>query len=89
VVCLNGDSSMLMSLGTLVTIAACGAANLVLFVLENDTYSSREQAIPGAGRVDFRRWPAPLPARVRLRRGRHLRGRPPSLLEGAGRCSSR
>jgi len=54
VVCLNGDGSMLMSLGTLVTIVASGAANLVLFVLENDTYElTGNQAIPGAGRVDF------------------------------------
>ena len=54
VICLNGDGSMLMSLGTLVTIVASGAANLVLFVLENDTYElTGNQAIPGAGRVDF------------------------------------
>jgi sulfopyruvate decarboxylase subunit beta len=54
VVCLNGDGSMLMSLGTLVTIVASGAANLVLFVLQNDTYElTGNQSIPGAGRVDF------------------------------------
>jgi len=54
VVCLNGDGSMLMSLGTLVTIVASGATNLVLFVLQNDTYElTGNQAIPGAGRVDF------------------------------------
>jgi thiamine pyrophosphate-dependent acetolactate synthase large subunit-like protein len=54
VVCLNGDGSMLMSLGTLVTIAAAGATNVVLFVLQNDTYElTGNQAIPGAGRVDF------------------------------------
>jgi thiamine pyrophosphate-dependent acetolactate synthase large subunit-like protein len=54
VVCLNGDGSMLMSLGTLVTVVACGATNLVLFVLQNDTYEvTGNQPIPGAGRVDF------------------------------------
>ena len=54
VVCLNGDGSMLMSLGTLVTIVASGATNFVLFVLQNDTYElTGNQAIPGAGRVDF------------------------------------
>ena len=54
VVCLNGDGSMLMSLGTLVTIVASGATNLVLFVLQNDTYElTGNQAIPGAGRLDF------------------------------------
>jgi thiamine pyrophosphate-dependent acetolactate synthase large subunit-like protein len=54
VLCLNGDGSMLMTLGTLVTIVASGARNLVLFVLENGTYEiTGNQPIPGAGRVDF------------------------------------
>jgi thiamine pyrophosphate-dependent acetolactate synthase large subunit-like protein len=54
VICLNGDGSMLMSLGTLVTIAASGARNLVLIVLENGTYEiTGNQPVPGAGRVDF------------------------------------
>jgi thiamine pyrophosphate-dependent acetolactate synthase large subunit-like protein len=54
VICLNGDGSMLMSLGTLVTISASGATNLVLFVLQNDTYEvTGNQPVPGAGRVDF------------------------------------
>ncbi len=54
VVCLNGDGSMLMSLGTLVTIVASGATNLVLFVLRNDTYElTGNQSIPGAGRLDL------------------------------------
>jgi thiamine pyrophosphate-dependent acetolactate synthase large subunit-like protein len=54
VVCLNGDGSMLMSLGTLVTIAESRAQNLSLFVLENRTYEiTGNQPIPGAGRVDF------------------------------------
>jgi sulfopyruvate decarboxylase subunit beta len=54
VICLNGDGSMLMSLGTLVTIVASGATNLVLFVLQNDTYEvTGNQPVPGAGRVDY------------------------------------
>jgi thiamine pyrophosphate-dependent acetolactate synthase large subunit-like protein len=54
VICLNGDGSMLMSLGTLVTIVASGAANLVLFVLQNDRYEvTGNQPVPGAGRVDY------------------------------------
>jgi thiamine pyrophosphate-dependent acetolactate synthase large subunit-like protein len=54
VICLNGDGSMLMSLGTLVTIVASGAANLALFVFENGTYEvTGNQPIPGAGHVDF------------------------------------
>ncbi len=54
VVCLNGDGSMLMSLGTMVTVVESGARNLVLFVLVNRTYEiTGNQPIPGAGRVDF------------------------------------
>ena len=54
VICLNGDGSMLMNLGTLVTIAGSGAKNLILFVLENGTYEiTGNQPIPGAGQVDF------------------------------------
>lgn len=54
VICLNGDGSMLMNLGTLVTAAEAQAENYVLFVLENGTYEiTGNQPIPGAGRVDF------------------------------------
>jgi thiamine pyrophosphate-dependent acetolactate synthase large subunit-like protein len=54
VICLNGDGSMLMTLGTLVTIVESGARNLVLFVLENRTYEiTGNQTVPGAGAVDF------------------------------------
>jgi sulfopyruvate decarboxylase subunit beta len=54
VVCLNGDGSMLMTLGTLVTAVASGARNFVLFVAENGTYEvTGNQKVPGAGRVDY------------------------------------
>lgn len=54
VICLNGDGSMLMTLGTLVTIVEAGAQNLVLFVIQNERYEiTGNQAIPGAGRIDF------------------------------------
>ena len=54
VICLNGDGSMLMSLGTLVTIVEADARNLVLFVLENGTYEiTGNQPVPGASDVDF------------------------------------
>jgi sulfopyruvate decarboxylase subunit beta len=54
VVCLNGDGSTLMTLGTLVTIAAADASNLVLFVIVNGTYElTGNQAVPGAARVDY------------------------------------
>lgn len=54
VICLNGDGSMLMSLGTLVTIVDSRATNLILFVVENRTYEiTGNQTVPGAGSVDF------------------------------------
>lgn len=54
VICLNGDGSMLMSLGTLVTIVQSSAKNLYLFIIENSTYEiTGNQPVPGAGRVDF------------------------------------
>jgi thiamine pyrophosphate-dependent acetolactate synthase large subunit-like protein len=54
VICLNGDGSMLMSLGTLVTVVQSGARNFVLAVCENGTYEvTGNQRVPGAGRVDF------------------------------------
>jgi thiamine pyrophosphate-dependent acetolactate synthase large subunit-like protein len=54
VICLNGDGSMLMNLGTLVSIAGAKAKNLILFVLENGTYEiTGNQPVPGGGGVDF------------------------------------
>jgi thiamine pyrophosphate-dependent acetolactate synthase large subunit-like protein len=54
VICLNGDGSMLMTLGTLATITASGARNYVLFVVQNDSYEiTGNQEIPAGGRVDF------------------------------------
>ena len=54
VVC-NGDGSMLMSLGSLVTITAVAPANLVVLVLDNGVYEvTGGQPTPGggAGRAD-------------------------------------
>ena len=54
VICLNGDGSMLMSLGTLVTTVQSGATNFILFVVENGTYEiTGNQPVPGTGLVDF------------------------------------
>jgi thiamine pyrophosphate-dependent acetolactate synthase large subunit-like protein len=54
VVCLNGDGSMLMTLGTLATAVGSGAENYVLFVVENGSFEiTGHQPIPGAGSVDF------------------------------------
>jgi sulfopyruvate decarboxylase subunit beta len=53
IVC-NGDGSMLMNLGSLVSIAAAGARNVVVLVVENGTYEvTGSQHVPGAGVVDF------------------------------------
>ena len=51
---LNGDGSMLMSLGTLVTICQTPTPNLVLFVLQNDCFEvTGNQPIPGAGKISM------------------------------------
>jgi thiamine pyrophosphate-dependent acetolactate synthase large subunit-like protein len=54
VICLNGDGSMLMTLGTLVTAVQAMARNFILFVIQNETYEiTGNLPIPGAGRIDF------------------------------------
>jgi thiamine pyrophosphate-dependent acetolactate synthase large subunit-like protein len=54
VVCLNGDGSMLMTLGTLATAVQAAAKNYMLLVVQNDTYEiTGNQPVPGAGRIDF------------------------------------
>ena len=51
---LDGDGSLLMNLGTLVTIAEAAPENLVHFVFENGTYEANgAHPIPGAGVVSF------------------------------------
>ena len=60
IVC-NGDGSMLMNLGSLVTITAAGAKNLVVIVLDNGVYEvTGAEPTPGSaagrrqeGAVDF------------------------------------
>ena len=50
----NGDGSMLMSLGTLVTVAQTPPPNLAVFIIENGTFEvTGNQPIPGAGIVSF------------------------------------
>jgi phosphonopyruvate decarboxylase len=54
VLILNGDGSMLMNLGVLVSIAHTAPRNLILFVFENDIYEvTGGQPIPGRGRTNF------------------------------------
>ena len=54
VIVLDGDGSLLMNLGALVTVAQAGPENLIHFVCENGTYEvNGGHPIPGAGKVDF------------------------------------
>ncbi|MCA8967377.1 MAG: thiamine pyrophosphate-binding protein [Planctomycetes bacterium] len=54
VIVLDGDGSLLMNLGSLVTIAAAAPPNLVHFLCENGTYEANGgHPVPGAGKVDF------------------------------------
>ena len=54
VVCLNGDGSMLMTLGTLVTVAGAAAENFLLIVINNGTYEiTGNQQLPPAEPLDF------------------------------------
>jgi thiamine pyrophosphate-dependent acetolactate synthase large subunit-like protein len=54
VVVFNGDGSMLMNLGQLVTIAQQAPPNLVVIVFQNDMYEvTGGQPIPGTAALDF------------------------------------
>ena len=53
VVCLNGDGSMLMTLGTLATVVGAAPLNLVLIVCDNGTFEiTGNQPVAAAGRLD-------------------------------------
>ena len=53
IVC-NGDGSMLMNLGSLVSIVSAGVANMIVIVFANGTYEvTGSQPVPGAAGVDF------------------------------------
>jgi sulfopyruvate decarboxylase subunit beta len=54
VIVIDGDGSLLMNLGALVTIGAAAPANLYHFVNQNGTYEvNGAHPIPGGDRVDF------------------------------------
>ena len=54
VIVLDGDGSLLMNLGTLVTLAEAAPKNLHHFVMENGTYEANGgHPIPGRGAVSF------------------------------------
>jgi sulfopyruvate decarboxylase subunit beta len=87
VICLNGDGSMLMTLGTLVTAVENGARNLILFVIQNDTYEiTGNQPIPGARRVDFAglAWAAGFPSAYSFDHAGRYAAELPSILTAPG-----
>ncbi|HEY4303620.1 MAG TPA: thiamine pyrophosphate-dependent enzyme [Gemmatimonadaceae bacterium] len=54
VIICNGDGSMLMNLGSLVSIVAANATNVVVIVFDNGTYEvTGSQPVPGGGKTDF------------------------------------
>jgi phosphonopyruvate decarboxylase len=54
VIVMDGDGSLLMQLGSLVTIAGVAPENLYHFLFENGVYAtSGGQPLPAEGRVDF------------------------------------
>ena len=54
VIILDGDGSLLMNLGSLVTIANAAPCNLIHCVCENGTYETNGSvSIPGVGRLSF------------------------------------
>ncbi|MDH3270577.1 MAG: thiamine pyrophosphate-dependent enzyme [Gemmatimonadota bacterium] len=54
VICINGDGSMLMCLGTLATAVEAGAHNYVLVVCDNGEYEiTGHQPVAAAGRIDY------------------------------------
>jgi len=54
VIVLQGDGSLLMNLGSLVTIASQAPKNLIHFVAENGTYEANGgHPIPNEARIDF------------------------------------
>ncbi len=54
VIVLDGDGSLLMNLGSLVTISNMATPNLIHFVFENGVYrTTGGQPIPGASKINF------------------------------------
>ncbi len=86
IVC-NGDGSMLMNLGSLVSIAAAGAANMLVIVFDNGSYEvTGSQPIPGAGAVNYSliAQGAGFAACAEFREIESWRGSFPKLLAGPG-----
>ena len=53
--CMDGDGSLLMNLGTLVTIAGQKPTNFIHFVFDDEAYhTTGSQPVPGTGIYDFK-----------------------------------
>ena len=54
IITINGDGSMLMCLGTFVTLAQRPCENYTMIIIENGTYEvTGNQKLPGVGKMDF------------------------------------
>ena len=54
VVCLNGDGSMLMTLGTLATVVGSEVTNYVLFIMDNGGFEiTGHQCVAASGHIDY------------------------------------
>ena len=54
VLCLNGDGSMLMTLGTLATVVGSEVTNYVLFVMDNGGFEiTGHQSVAASGQIDY------------------------------------
>lgn len=87
VICLNGDGSMLMNPGSLVTAVESGAENLLLFVVQNGTYEiTGNQAIPGRRSLDWVRIArgCGFPLAYSFSEAASYRARLPELLQARG-----
>ena len=87
VIVLDGDGSLLMNLGTLVTIANAGVPNLYHFLSANRVYEvNGSHPLPGADKVDFAAmaWAAGYVGVQRLAELDHFADAVPQILSRAG-----
>ena len=91
VIVLDGDGSLLMNLGSLVTIANAAPNNLLHFVCENGTYEANGgHPIPAKDKVSFTGLALAAGTGKRMRSPSWMRWRPrcPAYCAHAARCSS-
>lgn len=87
VICLNGDGSLLMTLGTLATAVDAGAANFLMVVLTNGDYEiTGHQPVAGGAGIDYAAMAAAAgwPRAQRFTRGSDWAAAVPELLAAPG-----